>query len=77
MKSLRAFIWLSVHSATENLERYAAVMFYTTGELPMSDAQKRALLNFVRSGRGSRHPESAEAEAWQKSRWRFGPLGPR
>ena len=38
--------------STENLERYAAVMFYTSGELPMSDAQKEALLNFVRSGRG-------------------------
>ena len=38
--------------STENLERYAAVMFYTTGQLPMSDAQKAALLNFVRSGRG-------------------------
>jgi uncharacterized protein len=38
--------------STENLERYAAVMFYTTGELPMSDAQRTALLNFVRSGRG-------------------------
>ena len=38
--------------STENLKRYAAVMFYTTGELPMSDAQKAALLNFVRSGRG-------------------------
>jgi type 1 glutamine amidotransferase len=38
--------------STENLERYAAVMFYTTGELPMSGAQKMALLNFVRSGRG-------------------------
>jgi uncharacterized protein len=36
----------------ERLARYAAVMFYTTGELPMSDAQKAALLDFVRSGRG-------------------------
>src|SRR5215467_9489184 len=35
-----------------NLERYAAVMFYTSGEIPMSGAQKMALLNFVRSGRG-------------------------
>ena len=26
--------------STENLKRYAAVMFYTTGELPMSDAAK-------------------------------------
>ena len=38
--------------STENLARYAAVMFYTTGELPMSAAQKAALLDFVRSGRG-------------------------
>ena len=38
--------------STENLERYAAVMFYTTGELPMSVAQKTALFDFVRSGRG-------------------------
>ncbi len=38
--------------STENLERYAAVMFYTTGELPMSGAEKTALLDFVRSGRG-------------------------
>ena len=35
-----------------NLGRYDAVMFYTTGELPMSDAQKTALLDFVRSGHG-------------------------
>jgi len=38
--------------STENLKRYAAVMFYTSGELPMSGAEKAALLNFVRSGRG-------------------------
>jgi hypothetical protein len=38
--------------STENLKHYAAVMFYTTGELPMNDADKAALLNFVRSGRG-------------------------
>jgi uncharacterized protein len=38
--------------SNENLERYAAVMFYTSGELPMSGAQKTALLNFVHSGRG-------------------------
>jgi type 1 glutamine amidotransferase len=35
-----------------NLRRFAAVIFYTTGELPMSSAQKVALLSFVRSGRG-------------------------
>jgi type 1 glutamine amidotransferase len=38
--------------STENLRRYAAVMFYTTGEIPMSGAEKAALLDFVRSGRG-------------------------
>ncbi len=38
--------------STENLQRYAAVMFYTSGELPMSGAEKSALLEFVRSGRG-------------------------
>lgn len=36
----------------ENLKRYAAAIFYTSGELPMSDAEKSALLDFVRSGRG-------------------------
>jgi hypothetical protein len=38
--------------STENLKRYAAVMFFTTGELPMSGAEKTALLDFVRSGGG-------------------------
>src|SRR5712675_668471 len=38
--------------STENLKRYAAMMFYTTGELPMSGAQRAAFLNFVRSGGG-------------------------
>jgi uncharacterized protein len=36
----------------ENLRRFGAVMFFTTGELPMSDAQKAALGDFVRSGGG-------------------------
>jgi type 1 glutamine amidotransferase len=38
--------------STEELKRYAAVMFYTSGELPMSGAEKAALLDFVRSGGG-------------------------
>ncbi|WP_246738174.1 ThuA domain-containing protein [Bradyrhizobium sp. CCBAU 051011] len=38
--------------SAENLQRYAAVMFYTSGELPMNGDQKAALLTFVRSGRG-------------------------
>lgn len=36
----------------ENLRRYGALMFFTTGELPMNDAQKRALTDFVRAGGG-------------------------
>jgi uncharacterized protein len=36
----------------ENLRRFAAILFYTTGELPVSDVQKTALLDFVGSGGG-------------------------
>jgi type 1 glutamine amidotransferase len=35
-----------------NLDGYDAVMFYTTGELPMTDDDKKALLEFVRKGKG-------------------------
>jgi type 1 glutamine amidotransferase len=42
---------VSVFTA-ENLRRYGAVMFFTTGELPMNDAQKQALVDFVRGGGG-------------------------
>jgi type 1 glutamine amidotransferase len=35
-----------------NLKKYDAVMFYTTGELPMTDAEKKAFMDFVRSGHG-------------------------
>jgi type 1 glutamine amidotransferase len=42
---------LSVFSP-QNLEQYAAVMFYTSGEIPMSGVQKTSLLDFVRAGRG-------------------------
>jgi uncharacterized protein len=35
----------------ENLRNYDAIVFYTTGELPLSDAQKAALLNFVKGGK--------------------------
>jgi type 1 glutamine amidotransferase len=38
--------------STEALKRYAAIMFYTSGELPMSGAEKTALLDFIRSGGG-------------------------
>lgn len=36
----------------ENLKHYDAVMFYTTGELPMTDEQKQAFIDFIRSGHG-------------------------
>ena len=34
------------------LRNFDAVMFYTTGELPISDQQKQDLLEFVRGGKG-------------------------
>ena len=36
----------------ESLSRYDAVIFYTTGELPMNDTLKAALLAYVRAGGG-------------------------
>ncbi len=38
--------------APDSLSRFAAVMFFTSGELPLSPAQKAGLLAFVKSGRG-------------------------
>ena len=37
---------------SENLKKYDAVMFNTTGELPMSDEEKNALVDFLKSGHG-------------------------
>ncbi len=42
---------VAVFSA-QNLPQYSAIMFFTTGELPMNDAQKQALTDFVRGGGG-------------------------
>ncbi|HYP09792.1 MAG TPA: ThuA domain-containing protein [Bryobacteraceae bacterium] len=39
-------------SALNDLGRYAAVMFFTSGELALSDTQKQRLLDFVRNGGG-------------------------
>ncbi|MBZ5542706.1 MAG: ThuA domain-containing protein [Acidobacteriia bacterium] len=36
----------------DNLKNYDAVMFNTTGELPMSDEQKKDFIDFVRGGHG-------------------------
>jgi type 1 glutamine amidotransferase len=43
----------------ENLAKFDAVFFYTTGELPLSDTQKADLLSFVRSGKGFAGSHSA------------------
>jgi type 1 glutamine amidotransferase len=36
----------------DNLKNYDAVMFNTTGELPMTDEQKKDFIDYVRSGHG-------------------------
>ena len=36
----------------ENLQKYDAVLFYTTGELPISADGRAALIEFVRGGGG-------------------------
>jgi uncharacterized protein len=36
----------------ESLRAFDAVFFFTSGELPLNDTQKAALLDFVRSGKG-------------------------
>jgi len=36
----------------EQLKTFDAVVFYTTGELPISDEQKTAFLDFIKSGKG-------------------------
>ena len=36
----------------DQLKHYDAVVFYTTGELPISDEQKTAFLDFISSGKG-------------------------
>src|SRR5262245_43248206 len=35
----------------ENLKNLDVIVFYTTGELPLSDAQKAALLDWIKSGK--------------------------
>jgi len=36
----------------ENLKNYSAVMFFTRGELPFTDEEKSALVDFLKSGHG-------------------------
>jgi uncharacterized protein len=53
----------------ENLKKYDAVFFYTTGELPLSDAQKSDLLAFVRKdgkGFGGSHCATDTFYKWKE-----------
>ena len=36
----------------DGLKPFSAVIFYTTGELPVSEEQKAALMDFIKSGKG-------------------------
>jgi type 1 glutamine amidotransferase len=40
------------HITPENLKNLDVIVFYTTGELPLSDGQKKAFLDFIKSGKG-------------------------
>jgi type 1 glutamine amidotransferase len=53
----------------ENLRGFSAVMFFTTGELPMSDLQKKALTDFVRDGGGFLGVHSATDTFYQWSEY--------
>jgi hypothetical protein len=51
----------------ENLKNYDAVMFNTTGELPFTDEEKTALVDFLRSGHGFVGVHSATDTLYQWS----------
>src|SRR5450432_4017500 len=36
----------------ENLKKYRAVVFYTTGELPIDETNRQALIDYVHNGSG-------------------------
>ena len=51
--------------AAEPLRAFDVVFFFTSGELPLSDAQKRDLLEFVRAGKGFGGAHSATDTLYQ------------
>jgi uncharacterized protein len=53
----------------EKLQVFAALVFFTSGELPMTDSQKRALLDFVRGGKGFVGVHSATDTFYQWSEY--------
>jgi hypothetical protein len=55
---------------TDNLRRYGAVMFFTTGELPMSTAEQVAFSDFIRTGGGFLGVHSATDTFYQWPEYR-------
>ena len=55
--------------ARENLRRYGAIMFFTSGELPMSNAQRVAFTDFIRAGGGFLGVHSATDTFYQWSEY--------
>ena len=55
---------------TENLLRYGGIMFFTTGELPMSNAQRVALTDFIQAGGGFLGVHSATDTFYQWPEYR-------
>ena len=55
---------------TENLLRYGGIMFFTTGELPLSASQRRAFTDFIRAGGGFLGVHSATDTFYQWPEYR-------
>ena len=55
---------------TENLLQYGGIMFFTTGELPLSDSQRRAFTDFIRAGGGFLGVHSATDTFYQWPEYR-------
>jgi type 1 glutamine amidotransferase len=55
--------------AIENLRRYGAIMFFTSGELPMSNDQREAFTDFIRAGGGFLGVHSATDTFYQWSEY--------
>jgi type 1 glutamine amidotransferase len=56
--------------STDNLRRYGAVMFFTTGELPLSNTEQAALLDFIGTGGGFLGVHSATDTFYQWQEYR-------
>ena len=54
----------------ENLKNTDVIIFYTTGELPLSDEKKAAFLDFVKSGKGLHRDPQRDRHLLQVARVR-------